>query len=241
MRYVALLCVVYFLILSATAPAALLGWVFTAPTGIAFEQLAGTLWHGSAGKLRIASSAGPIQIRDFKWEVQWRYLLHGEIALTLETAAATGSLSVARDFAGLRIAHADLTLPAADLAQLLPALALWQPGGEVQFQTQGFTPHATGAATIVWRNAALNLTPLKPLGDYRLQLLNTDGKINGQLETQSGTLRLTGAGEYSKQSGLHFSGIAQADAAHAATLQSLLALLGKDRGDGVYVFSLRLP
>jgi general secretion pathway protein N len=117
-----------------------------------------------------------------------------------------------------------------------------QPEGEVQIQTQGFALNAAtpSEAIIVWRNATLNLSTLQPLGDYRLQLRGTDGKIDARLETQDGKLHLEGVGAYSKQNGFHFSGSAHADPAYAAKLQALLALLGKDRGDGVHIFSLRL-
>lgn len=241
-RYFALLCAVYFLILGVTAPATLLQPALSAQSGITLAHLAGTLWHGSAGELVIPTKVGMIQVNDVQWEVQWRYLLRGEIALKLETADAVGSLTLARGFSRLRVAQADLALPAADLAQHLPQLSLWQPEGEVQFQTQGFALNSLtpSEAIVCWRNATLNLSTIQPLGDYRLQLHNTDGKINVRLETQGGKLRLEGIGAYSKPGGLRFAGSAHADPSYAQQLQALLALLGRDRGDGVHVFSLHL-
>lgn len=243
LRFIALLSTIYVLFLLVTARASLLGRAFFLPQGISLEQLEGTLWHGSAAKLNIASTIGPIQIQDVQWTVQWPYLLRGELALKLETAAAAGSLSVARGFGGVRLLHADLAMPAADLAQILAPLAAWQPGGEVQFQSDGFTPHSSrpGTAFLIWNNASLNLSPLQALGDYRLLLDSRADKIVARLETQSGKLQLTGNGEYSRQTGIQFSGNAQAEPAQARELQALLATLGKDRGDGVHVFSVDLP
>jgi len=240
-RYLALLCAVYFLILGVTAPATLLKPALSAQSGITLAHLAGTLWHGSAGEIAIPTKVGMIQLNDVQWAVQWRYLLRGEIALKLETADAVGSLTLARGLSGLRVAQADLALPAADLAQRLPQLSLWQPEGELQIQTQGFALNATtpSEAIVVWRNAALNLSTIQPLGDYRLQLRNADGKINARLETQGGKLFLEGVGAYSKQGGFHFTGSAHAAPSYATQLQALLDLLGKDRGDGVHDFSLR--
>ena len=242
LRFAALLGVLYALFLIATAPASLLGRTISLQPGISLDQLEGTLWQGAAGKLTIASAWGPLEIQDVRWAVQWPYLLRGELALKLETAAAAGSLSVARGFGGARLLHADLAMPAADLAQILPPLGVWQPGGEVQFQSDGFAPDSAtpGTALVLWNNASLNLSPLQPLGDYRLALGGSADKIAARLETQGGKLQLTGNGEYSKTAGLRFSGNAQADAAHAKELQALLAALGQNRGDGVHVFSVQL-
>ena len=246
-RYFVLLGTVYLLILGATAPAALLGSAFFARSGIALQHLTGTLWYGAADEARIATDVGVVQLRDFKWRFQWRYLLRAEIALKLETTRAAGSLTLARGFGGLRLAHADFILPATELTQVLPQLSLWQPSGEVRFQTQGFTlalPTPGGAhseAQVIWRNAGLNLATQPPLGDYRLHLRNSDDKIKLRLETQAGKLQLAGTGEYFKPGSLNFSGSAHADAAHRAELQAFLAMLGKDRGDGVHIFSLHLP
>lgn len=246
-RYFVLLGTIYLLILGATAPAALLGSTFFARSETVFQNLTGTLWSGSAGEARIATAAGLVQLRDIKWRFQWRYLLRAEIAFRLETASAIGHLTLARGFNGLRVAHADLIVPATTLPQILPQLSPWQLSGEVQFQTQGFTltlptpDGARSAAQVSWRNAGLNLAPHPPLGDYRLHLRNSDDKINFRLETQAGKLRLAGAGEYFKPGGLNFSGSAHADGAHHTELQTLLAILGKDRGDGVHIFDLHLP
>ena len=240
LRFVVLLGTLYALFLIASAPASLLSHASFFASGIRLEQLDGTLWQGSAGKLGITSPMGPLQIPDVRWTVQWPYLLRGELALKLETAVAAGSLGVARGFGGVRLLHADLAMPAADLAQMLPPLAAWQPGGEVQLQSDGFALDS-GTMQALWSNASLNLSPLQPLGDYRLALGASANKITAHLETQNGKLQLTGNGEYSNVSGMRFSGTAQAAPARAKELQALLLTLGSDRGDGVHAFTVHLP
>jgi len=242
LRFIALLGTIYLLFLIATAPASLLGRTFFLPPGITLEQLEGSVWQGAAGKVNIASGMGSIQIQDVRWTVQWPYLLRGELALKLETAAAAGSLSVARGFGGMRLLHADLAMPAADLAQILPALGAWQPGGEVLFQSEGiaFNAASPGSALVAWNNASLNLSPLQALGDYRLLFDSRADKIAARLETLSGKLQLSGSGEYASAAGLRFSGYARAEPAHAKELQALLDSLGRDRGDGVHAFSVHL-
>ena len=242
--YLVLLLTVYLLVLVATAPATLFEKILTAQPGLTLEHLAGSLWHGTAEKLSMSTRVGTVQISALQWDMQWRYLFRGDIALKFEMADAVGSLTVARGFGGFRLVQVDLALPAEELAQILPQLGLWQPGGEVQFKTEEFVLAATApsAALLIWRNATLNLSPLQPLGDYRLQLRKeTNGTINAQLQTLAGKLQLAGAGAYSKQAGLQFNGSASARRTDISELQALLALLGKDRGDGVHDFSLLLP
>lgn len=240
--YLALLVAIYVLLLVATAPATLVAKVLSAQPGIALEHLSGSVWHGAVDQISIPSTVGTVQIQNLQWDMQWRYLLRGELALKIAMADVVGSLTVARGFSGLRVAQADLALPADELGQFLPQLGIGQPGGEVQFQTQGFalTEGTSNEASVVWRNATLNLSPVQPLGDYRLQLLSEGGKINARLETQAGKLRLDGNGAWSRQDGLSFKGSARAAPGYATQLQALLVLCGQDRGDGVHVFNLQV-
>ena len=242
-RFALVLGAAYALILVATAPATLIGKFLPVQAGIRLERLSGTLWQGAADTVTLSSPIGLIQVNALSWDMQWRFLLRGEFALRLETADAAGSLIVARSFGGLRLAQANIALPAVDLAQILPSLALWQPEGEVQFQTQGFAPTAksSGKANLFWRNAGLNLSPQQTLGDYRLELQTVNQKLDARLETLHGSLKLEGVGSYTQQGGLQFNGSAQADAAHAAALKNLLNEIGSDRGDGVHQISLRQP
>ena len=239
-RYTILLAVLYIAMLGATAPASLLTRMLPAQSGVQLGTLSGTLWQGAIDKASFPSSLGLVQVHDISWDLQWSYLLRGELAFKLESAAAVGHLILARNWRALRIAHADLALPATELAQMLPSLMPWEPEGEVQFQTRDFALHTAGEALFTWRNSALNLSPLQPLGDYRLNIRATAEKLELRLDTLQGSLRLAGLGSYSAPSGLLFQGTAQTDAPHAADLKKLLDTLGQNRGDGVHVFSLAL-
>jgi len=239
-RYAIFIAALYIVMLSVTAPATLLARMLPAQSGIQLGYLSGTLWQGTVDKASFLSALGQVQVRDISWELQWSYLLRGELALKLESAEAVGNLIVARSWRSLRIAQADLALPAAELAQILPALIHWEPEGEVQLQTRGFVLQRSSEAVLIWRNAALNLSPLQPLGDYRLNIRNTTGQMELQLDTQQGDLKLAGVGSYTAQAGLQFQGTAQTDAAHAVDLKKLLETIGQNRGDGVHAFNLVL-
>lgn len=239
-RYAVFIAALYIVMLAATAPATLLARMLPPQSEVQLGYLSGTLWQGTLDKASFPSALGLVQVRDISWELQWSYLLRGELAFKLESAEAVGNLIIARSWRTLRIAQADLALPATELAQILPALMHWEPEGEVEFQTRGFALHNSSEAVLTWRNAALNLSSLQPLGDYRLNVRNTAEKIDLQLDTQQGALKLAGLGSYSAQVGLQFQGTAQTDAAYAADLKKLLEAIGQNRGDGVHAFSIAL-
>lgn len=239
-RYAILVAAIYGVMLAITAPATLLARMLPTQSGIQLGYLSGTLWQGTVDKVSFLSALGQVQVRDIRWELQWSYLLRGELALKLESAEAVGNLIVVRGWRTLRIAQADLALPAAELAQILPSLMPWEPEGEVQIQTRGFVLQSRSEAMLTWRNAALNLSSLQPLGDYRLNIRNTAEKMEFQLDTAQGDLKLAGLGSYSAQAGLLFQGTAQTDAAHAVNLKKLLEAFGQNRGDGVHAFGLAL-
>ena len=239
-RYAILVAAIYGVMLAVTAPATLLARMLPTQSGIQLGYLSGTLWQGTVDKVSFLSALGQVQVRDIRWELQWSYLLRGELALKLESAEAVGNLIVVRGWRTLRIAQADLALPAAELAQILPSLMPWEPEGEVQIQTRGFALQSRSEAMLTWRNAALNLSSLQPLGDYRLNIRSTAEKMEFQLNTAQGDLKLAGLGSYSAQAGLLFQGTAQTDAAHAVDLKKLLEAIGQNRGDGVHAFGLAL-
>ena len=72
------------------------------------------------------------------------------------------------------------------------------------------------------------LSPLKPLGSYRLDIQGGDSP-RLQLSTLSGDLQLSGLGQW-VDSRLHFNGEASASPEREAALSNLLNILGRRQG-----------
>jgi general secretion pathway protein N len=98
---------------------------------------------------------------------------------------------------------------------------------------------ARGAANVEWRDAAVALTDVKPIGSYRLEARGEGGPARLSVTTLSGPLRISGKGEATATRG-SFSGEARGEGDSAKALEPLLDLLGPRRPDGARALEVRL-
>src|SRR5512137_1833023 len=183
-------------------------------------EASGTMWNGSA-LLVLASSQEPGAPRAtlperLAWRLSPWSLLVGQLDLTL-------------------------THPSA-LAQPLTVGAPWntiRPGGILLInwdRLQLESRRMQGNISAEWQYASSALTPVSPMGHYRLQ---TNGIWPGtqlDLLTISGPLELKGSGTIPEGGRLRFTGRAQAmagtDPGVKAQLTGLISLLGRRDGEG---------
>jgi general secretion pathway protein N len=234
------------LTVAVLAPAQWADRVVRSATGGRVELAAasGTLWNGSA-TLVLASGDGRGNSRAglpdrLSWSLSPWALLTGTLELTLRhPSALTAPLQVTAWLDGrLQLGAATLRLPAAMLAGLGAPWNTVRPGGIVSLHTDGLElarGHCRGSLTAEWEYASSALTPVAPIGHYRLQ---TSGQYPGtrlELQTISGPLELTGSGTIAEGGRLRFEGIArpvaEADAATKTQLTGLISLLGRRDGD----------
>jgi general secretion pathway protein N len=82
------------------------------------------------------------------------------------------------------------------------------------------------------QNMSSRLSPIKPMGSYRIQLSGTpEGTAtpNLQLSTLQGPLMLSGQGQWVSQR-LRFTGEASAQEGHESAFDNLLNILGRRQG-----------
>ena len=87
-----------------------------------------------------------------------------------------------------------------------------------------------GRATIELREAASAMTPVRPLGSYRVDIDGQGSRADVGLQTLSGPLKLTGKGTWDARAGLRFEADASAEPNEAERLQSFLGLVGRREG-----------
>jgi general secretion pathway protein N len=213
---------------------------------IELADATGSVWNGSA-VLVLASSAEPGAARAslperLSWQLSPGSLLGGQVVLTLTHPSALAQpLTMRAPLFGNQttLSAATLRLPASLLVGLGAPWNTVRPGGilvvnwgQLHLQPRQLRGDLTGE----WQYASSALTPVSPMGHYRLQ---TNGVWPGtQLEllTISGPLELKGSGTIPEGGRLRFQGRAQAvagtDPGVKAQLTGLISLLGRRDGEG---------
>jgi len=148
---------------------------------IELAETSGTIWNGSAtvvlasgGTRQDARASLPDPL---SWHLSAWPLLAGTFELTLQHPSALSEPLRLRGGAGrLQIGSATLRLPAAMLAGLGAPWNTVRPGGVLSVRTEGLELQQgrwRGSLSAEWEYASSALTPVSPIGHYRLQ---TDGQ-----------------------------------------------------------------
>ena len=249
-RYLFGAIALYLLFLLVTAPAWLVVWVLPkfAPFPITVQDSRGSLWHGTFEGVNASLLTGQnLQFDTIKWQLQPWNFLRAEFAARVELAGPQlqGKGIIAKGiFGAIKLREATASAPASLLPLALPALAIWNPGGTLDFTTASFAYAGTdssGKANVTWRQAALALSPVKPLGEYGLAVDAHDGALNDQLTTVSGALQLEGKGRWAANGAPTFVGSARAQPNYAAQLADLLRLLGNTDSSGAVPLRYQPP
>jgi general secretion pathway protein N len=214
---------------------------------IELADASGTLWNGSAILVLAASSDPGVSRASLPERLSWRLspwsLLAGQLDLTLtHPSALTQPLAIRAPLIGggaSTLGTATLRLPASLLVGLGAPWNTIRPGGilTINWDRLQIEPNRLlGNVSAEWQYASSALTPVSPMGHYRLQ---TNGIWPGtQLEllTISGPLELKGSGTIPEGGRLRFLGRAQAmagtDPGVKAQLTGLISLLGRRDGEG---------
>ena len=154
-----------------------------------------------------------------------------ELAGYAVSAANNGRTGVELALKGGRV-----SVPASLLAGLGAPWNTLQASGLLELSSQDLivewqqgSLRIAGQAELKALDLSSRLSPLRPLGTYRLTLRG--GAVPGlELETLEGSLMLEGRGQWSG-SRLQFKGTASAKPERAEALSNLLNLIGRRKGD----------
>ena len=220
--------------LIATAPAEWLGEVLARQTGsrILLANPSGTVWRGS-GFLLIKQGEHTFDVGAVRWSVSpWPLVLlriSTKMELTGDGMQGSGTV-VALPKGSLAIDKLNLRASADSLSAVYPPLGFFAPSGRLEAVAESLTidrQNIAGSASVTWQGAGVNLTSVRPLGDYQLRMNGTDTGLALDVTTQGqGALAVNGSGTYDASSGrLIFKGRAEA-VTQADALRPLLNLLG---------------
>ena len=233
----------YLVFLVASAPVDTLLWALnrSGAVRVTAERAKGTLWQGEAQRVVITPNGErAVSVGPAFWEIHPLRLLLGELSVGIRL---DGSVRGKADFSltahGMRIHELDVSIPATWLATIQPDIGIWQPGGTFTLRSRDLALQAanySGKGEIIWEQAALKMSPTRPLGDYLAEISGVGKSLQFQIHTRSGPLELLGHGVWSPQ-GTAFTGSARAREKEA-DLSSLLGLLGSRQPDGSYVLKV---
>ncbi len=230
-----------------SAPASFGDWTLARMTEgrVRLADTSGTLWDGK-GRVVVVDTAMPASDRhllnglvlpgQLRWQVRALPLLIGMIDATVSLDGISAPLKLSGPFGEIRGSAATLNLPSVDLGRLGSPWNTIRPSAAVGLQWDGFTLQRgvfDGKIVIELRDASSSMSPVRPLGSYRIDVDSRRSGTNVALTTVNGPLNLSGSGVWNNRSGLRFSATAESDARERDRLQGFLALLGRREGDKI--------
>jgi general secretion pathway protein N len=234
---------VMLLTMMACMPASWLGQIVENQTAgrLALGDPQGSVWQGSAffGAATDGSAAiTPLLPGRFSWRLSPLVLLGRVDALVQNQEALSAPLSVRGSWRQWRLGASSLLLPAERLTALGAPLNTMKPTGRMRLSWEELTLSRShdglaidGRMQLEMMEIASALSPVKPLGAYRLQLDWHGARAQLSLATLSGPLLLNGDGAIAGGR-LQFSGEAKAEEGQEERLAILLNLLGQKRRVG---------
>jgi general secretion pathway protein N len=215
------------------APAAWLGDLVQARTPARLIHARGTIWNGSA---MLAISDGQ-QARmlpgRLSWTVAWRELRAGRIGLALQHPVLQLPVNIATNGRSVEVSPGNMRLSAALLVALGAPFNTVRPGGTLRVSWDAMRMTSVGVAGLLqvdWEEAQSSLSPIAPLGNYRLTVLGRESGAEVALATLKGPLLLQGEGRFENGHG-RFTGTASAEPDMATSLMGLIGVLGERVGD----------
>lgn len=231
-RRVAAYCVVggviYLAALIATVPAP---WVSRAVERASVHKLqlrapAGSLWAGSGRLYAIQRSSPPVELGELRWKTAWPAVFTGKLAADASLGDSSRTTRIEVSPGGAAIRGLDVALPARVLASLVPGLEAFGPQGtlRIRSESQRFDAGSIlGLAEIEWRQVSLARAPGVDLGSHVARLRGGGNKVDIELATLSGPLRLSGSGTWTPEAGLSLTGMVEHDAQPTPALATFLS------------------
>lgn len=229
---------VFFISLLVLAPSSLMGYMLERASGgqLMLARTQGSLWQGT-GILLLKNASGIRSLGAYRWQLQpW------QAAMQLQAGAYEPmKLRLHPLLARLDIDHLRLDLPAALFEVAAPQLHPYRLQGALQAHADHVELDARGMLgqiTVDWLHAASGLSPIAPLGDYRIVLHGDGQKLEASLDTQGGKLQLQARGHLDPVHGVQINGTAQAAAGAEEELNELLHYIGPETKPGIYTLAL---
>lgn len=218
----------YALALLALLPAAWLAQTIERMSGQRLElrEASGSAWAGS-GRLyaRTTGADALTNLGTVRWTSFPAALLRGRLSADMTLNGTPKPIRIEVGLGSVAIRDLALEVPGALVAALAPALQLFGPEGRLAIQSDNLRIEGEsvfGLATLEWRDIRLARSAGLELGSHAARLRGAGSRVDIELVTLGGPLRVAGAGSWSPRGGLALSGTAEPRAEAAAGLTPFL-------------------
>jgi general secretion pathway protein N len=210
--YVALGSAVYLAWLVATIPATWIAQRIARASHGVLELRApiGTAWAGRGQLFARTHAGGLVDLGALRWDALPARLAAGRFAANLWLGGAPKPLTVEWSVAGVTLRGLQVDFPAAVLTGFVPELDALDPQGRVAIRSDDLRlddRSVLGLGEIEWRGVRLAPANGLALGSHFAKLRGGGAKVDFELGSTEGPLRLSGAGTWSRDSGLAVTGI----------------------------------
>ncbi|HEY7742934.1 MAG TPA: type II secretion system protein N [Burkholderiales bacterium] len=215
------------------APAAWVGDSLESRSRLRLIDARGTVWNGSA-MLGVSDGRQVLLVPGrLSWRIGLAAIGSGRVTAEIAHPAVPAPLALTVAPRSIAMKAGQSELPAALLVALGTPFNTVRPGGALNLRWTDLefgSGTLSGGLQIEWREAQSALSPVAPLGSYRLQITGSGETARIQLDTLRGPLRLQGGGTV-KGGRISFKGVASADAEMRPALIGLISVLGRRVGD----------
>jgi len=237
-------CAIYVVALIATVPAAWIARTLERASAhkLLLREPAGTLWAGSGRLYADPRSGTLLDLGLLRWSTSWSAVLAGKFAtdLALGEASAVMQLQMAPTYTTIR--GLNLEVPAGILSAFAPGLEALGPEGMLRIRSDDLRfddGSILGLAEIEWRQVRLARRQGLALGSHIARLRGGGSKVDIELGTIEGPLRLSGGGSWTRDAGLSMAGAAEHGAEPSPALATFLRGVCTEYRDRRCVFRLK--
>ncbi|MCP5264955.1 MAG: type II secretion system protein N [Burkholderiaceae bacterium] len=213
---------------------------------VALVETAGTVWRGS-GRIVLTDPAvvadatrrarvlpGVAVPGRVSWRVSVLPLFLGLVDASFRHDSMSAAVPINGSLIEVRVGRGSVSLPSVALGRLGSPWNTIKPAGALSMRWEGLTLKQgsfNGRAELELRDMSSALTPVSPVGSYRVAVVGAGQRADLRIETINGPLRLSGSGTFDRRGGVRFTAEARADEAERARLNAFLGLIGRRQGD----------
>lgn len=209
--YLATGCLAYLAALIATTPAP---WVSRSIERLSHHALllrepAGTAWSGS-GRLYAQQRTGElVDLGLLRWNTLLSGIGTGKIGAEVTLGESANAMQLELSPLSTTIRALNVELPGRLLSIVVPGLEALGPQGKVRIRSDNLRFESNsilGLADLEWRPVQLERARGLALGSHVARLRGGGSKVDVELGTIDGSLRLSGRGTWTVETGLDISG-----------------------------------